>query len=191
MSENSEKPKGRVTPSQWLTVGVLAMIFVVVLIVQFGSAGASSQPIDATIAPVPNSRRPPTVSHAADSQGASGRRPPPKLDRAWPGFTLSTVLEYDPFAQTASLASIQAGIQQGSKPGDSAARQSEDAEKKRSEREQALAQVRREVVRTVVGTDKGFVAVVGTKTIRVGDRLHGFRVKEITRDGVVLEDGNN
>jgi len=190
MSETAGKPRGRVTSLQWLAVGLLALILMVVLIVQFGSAGASSQSIDSTAVTVSDSGSRPTGDTRAGNRGA-GRRPPPKLDRAWPGFTLAKVLEYDPFAQGASLASAQRGIEPGNKPENSAARKSEAAEKKRAERERALAQVRQEVVRTVVGTDKGFVAVVGAKTIRVGDRLHGFRVKEITPKGVVLEDGND
>jgi hypothetical protein len=193
MSENPEKPQSRVTPKQWLTVGVLATIFVTVLIFQFGTAGASPKPL-VSKAGQPDIPRPPTVTRAATGTAAanSGQETPksghPKSDHPWPGFPLAKVLEFDPFAQPASLAAVHDGIPTGSNVKDLAVQKSEDAEKKHAQRERAITQLRQEMVRAVVGTNHGFAAIVGKKTIRVGDQFHGFRVKEINADGVILQD---
>ena len=53
-----------------------------------------------------------------------------------------------------------------------------------------LAQLRRgeDGMKAVVGNpQKGLTAVVGGKTVRVGDLLDGFRVVAIDAEGVVLE----
>jgi hypothetical protein len=192
MSENSQKPRARVTPLQWLIAGVLAMIFVIVLVVQFGSAGDSSPPIDSTTQPNDVAQQPTAASRPVNTQGKKSGPKPPPLDRPWPAFSLATVLEFDPFARPSSLAVDQGGIQQGRNTGDVSSQKPEDAEKKRMEdaekKRLALAEVQKEAVQAIVGTDRGFVAIVGTKTIRVGDKLHGFVVKEIKADGVILED---
>ena len=188
MSENSQKPRARVTALQWLIAGALALVFVIVLVKQFGPAGESSQPIESTTQPNDVLQRPTVVSRAVDTQGKDGGPEPPSLDHPWPVFSLETVLEFDPFAKPSSLAADHGGIPQGSNVGNVTSPKLEDVEKKRIERERALAEVRKEVVHAIVGTDRGFVAIVGTKTIHVGDRLHGFLVKEIKADDVILED---
>jgi hypothetical protein len=191
MIENPEKPRARVTTLQRLTVGVLAIVFLIVLVVQFVPAGDSSQPIDSTIPPHDVSRRPAAAHRAIDAQGTNGGPKPPTLDHPWPAYSLATVLEFDPFAKPSSPAADRGGIQQGNNVGDITSPKPEDVEKKRIERERVLAEVRKEVVQAIVGTDRGFVAIVGTKTIHVGDRLHGFLVKEIKADGVILEDSHD
>jgi hypothetical protein len=197
MVENSEKPRSRVTPSQCVLVGVLAFALVGVLVMQFGTASASSSTATGpATAAAPDSRRSPGAKGAAGNQRSNGR---------WPETTLATALQFDPFARPASLVLVKPETQPGSKSEKSVARRAEDAEKQRAERERTkadrerlhadhervLAEVRRDVVRTVVGTDRGFVAVVGTKTLRTGDRLHGLLVTKITPDGLVLEDRND
>ena len=187
---------------------MLALIFVIVLIVQFGTAGTSSKPVEATALAPPHIPRP---AGAANDPADGGRRSPHEPSRAWPEFALATVLKHDPFAPGAAFAalqkapqsadsatdvaarkakeSLQKAVQSADKLLDVATRRAEEARQKRADKERRLAQVHQESVRLIMGTDKkGFVAVVGDKTLRVGDRLHGFRVKEINADGVVLED---
>ena len=189
MTENLETAPRRVSRRQLLTVGVLALIFVGVLIAQFGTAGAT------------------TVFHAApgETPGTSGRPTAPtsqpradsrrKTSQAalpWRDCALTKVVEFDPFAQPSSLA-LSADPGQPNRTGDSrAAEKSEKSDQKsdqnNGERERALTALRQGGVKLVVGTTKGFVAVVGSKTVHVGDELNGFRVREIKPDGIVLED---
>jgi hypothetical protein len=191
MTENPERPRARVTTLQRLTVGVLAIVFLIVLVVQFLPAGDSSQPIDSGARPPDVPSQPAAARRGADAQAKNGGPKPPTLDHPWPAFSLATVLEFDPFAKPTSLAADRGGIQQGGDVGKATLQKSEDAEKKRIERERVLAEVRKEVVQAIVGTDRGFVAIVGTRTIHVGDRLHGFLVKEIRADGIILEDNHD
>jgi hypothetical protein len=187
MSENSRKPRARVTPLQWLIAGVLAMILIVVLVVQFGPAGDSSPPIDSTTQSNDIFQQPAVVNRAVDTQGKNVAAKTLTIEPPWPAFSLATVLEFDPFARPSSLAVDLGGIRQDDGVKNATVQKSEDGEKKRIERERVLAEVQNEAVQAIVGTDRGFVAIVGTKTIRVGDKLHGFVVKEIKADGVILE----
>jgi len=208
---SSEKPRGRVTPKQWLTMGVLAILFVGVLVSQF--AGASPKPIASTTGSPSRARRPIAAGATTDNPAASGSRTPipdhPKDDHPWPGFPLAKVLEFDPFATPASLAAgsdealprgraeklalqKSAAAEKDRAAAEKAAMQkAEDAEKDRAKHQQALAKLKQETVRAIVGTERGFAAIVGTRTVHVGDRLHGFLVKEIRADGVILEDSHD
>jgi hypothetical protein len=188
MSEHPENTRPRVTALQWLIVGALAMIFVVVLVVELGPAGDTPPMVKSTEAPPAAPRRPPAGSRTVAAPGNNGATKPPTLAAAWPTFSLATVQEFDPFAKPPSAAADRGAPQSSGHVGSAAPKTPADAENKRIERDRVLAEVQKEVVRIIVGTDRGFVAIVGTKTIHVGDQLHGFLVKEIKANGVVLEE---
>ena len=188
MSDNPGKPQRRVTPKQWLTVGVLATVFVGVLVSQF--AGPPRPPGDHDHGYMVPDRVPAGAAAGAAGRDASRKSPQPDPIQPappWPGFPLAKLLEFDPFAPPAGLASVPDGIHAADNAEKAAAQKSADAERDRAKRQQAVERLRKEVVRAVVGTDHGFAAIVGGRTVQVGDRLHGFRVKEIQADGVILE----
>jgi hypothetical protein len=190
MSENLEKRRSRVTTVQRILVGALALIFVIVLLVQFGSTGGSSRPADSLAQSADMSQDSADARRADARPEKTGAPMQPAPDRPWPVFSPASVKEFDPFAAPPILAAARGAFQPGNDVKNETSQASKDAEAKRKERLQKLEEVRKEEVQAILGTNRGFVAVVGAKIIHVGDQLHGFRVKEIKADGVILEDGN-
>ncbi len=185
MTENLEIAPRGVSRKQLWTVGVLALIFAGVLIAQFGTASATPVPHSALAETQGNSGRPTAASATSGQPAAESHRKATQPIQPWPSCALAKVVDFDPFAQPASLAE---GSQPSGTGGNGAAAMSEKTDQNHAERERALATLRQEGVKMIVGTDKGFVAIVGSKTIHVGDQLDGFRVREIKPNGVVLED---
>jgi hypothetical protein len=184
MSENPDEQNVRVKRAKWLLAGALAVVLAVVLIVQFrGSENPAATGSGET------STAPQGDTAASPPRTDGSRRPRHRSDTPWPTYPLATVLQFDPFGRPASLEPDQSSHEAAAaaKSQEIAARRSENARAKQSERARAMAEVRQQTVRAIIGTDKGFVAVVGTKTIHVGDQLLGFRVTAIRPDGVIVE----
>jgi hypothetical protein len=66
-------------------------------------------------------------------------------------------------------------------------KESDDREAKRA----ALARVLTQKVTLIVETTNGPAARLGSKLIRVGDAIEGFKVERITKDGIYLSSGIN
>jgi hypothetical protein len=200
MVKNTDGVKGRKTLLQWAMVCGLAAVFIVVLIVQFGSSEASPQPAKLQSAPNANPQQPdPAATRVAEAKAARDGGRASNARQKWPTFDLETVAQYNPFAQGASLGAsreeqqseVITGGKTEVKTEDPLVSASAEVEKKKTDRQQAMKQVRQETVRAIVGTNKGFTAVIGAKSIHVGDRLHGFLVKDIDADGVVLDESGD
>ncbi len=99
------------------------------------------------------------------------------------------VLRHDPFARPAAFSQQRATVaaSQG-EHNDEAAQRQKELKQKQARRDQIIARLRQEGVKAIFGGgSEGTIAVVGAETIRVGDKLEGFRVIAIGPDGVVLE----
>ena len=111
---------------------------------------------------------------------------PPR--RTWPKFDLAETIARDPFAIPERFPE---SLVQASAAGDSAEAaatvplqgQAPDAE-----RSAALAALQQEGVQLVLQNGREYVAKIGDREVRVGDRIDGFRVVEISLiRGVYLE----
>ncbi len=178
------------SPRQLALVAILAVIFVVVLIVQFGgSSGAEEAAWDENTAGA-EAPRPPRETGAPAAQTPAPAAQRRAGARPWPTLSLQDVLSYDPFATPPAFSAESEAAGAGSSSplaADAANRQDEEAQKQ-AERERVLARLRQEGVKAILGSrDKGRVAVVGSQTIHVGDVLDGFRVIAVEPDGLVLE----
>jgi hypothetical protein len=191
MNDYDEKSPARVSATQLSIVGALGVIFAVVLFVQFGPGGDSSPSADSAAQANDDSAGQSAASGTDVAKIANAGPQTPQSERPWPTYSLETVLEFDPFAKPSVPDEIRGDVQPGGNAGNATVQNNIDAEKKRLAREQGLAEARKETVQAIIGTERGFSAIVGEKTITVGDRLHGFAVKEITADGVVLEDNGD
>lgn len=199
MNKNTEI-RPRVTAKQWSIVAVLAVVFAVVLVMQFGSSETPSQPGGSPQA-TDASQGPAGASRAANARGKARGPTSPQPDHPWPTYSLATVLKFDPFAAPSILAEDRGGLQpsgvaasaeqQKAQEDEARRKEAERKEAARKERERVLAEIQKAGVQMIMSTDQGFVAVVGTKTVHVGDRLQGFRVKEIKPDGIILEDNRD
>ncbi len=164
--------------------GILTVVFVVVVVVQLGGptdrggavpqAGAKAPP-----GPPADQNAARAAPRAAAKAAADAPPPPP-----WPAPSLEDALRHDPFAAPATLQTAPSAA--AAKPSEDARR--EAAAKRKAELDQALARLRQEGVKVVVGSgERGNAAIVGTRVVRVGDDLNGFRVIAVEPSGIQIE----
>jgi len=172
----SGKPAA-VTPRQLLVVGVLGVVLVVVLVVQFG--GATSPTAD--VGP---------VGPTSPSGLVAGPRPPARPSSsvaesktalaAWPKLTAEAAAEYDPFAVPKTMAEKIAASTSAQN------RKSQKASPKRDASAEKVAALRSKGISLIVRGQRGTVAMIGNRVVRVGDMVEGYRVVSIDLQGVVL-----
>ncbi len=189
MPEPSARRKPVATLRQLVLIAVLGVILAVVLIVQFGGASHDSE------APKSGGRTPAAAAKAASgvpggssaqaSSAAAVKEPAAASEPAkvtpWPELSGQSAAQHDPFAMPEPF-SRQLALQEGegSRSGKRAAPRQNTAG------EQALAALRTKGITTVLRDDRGAVAIIDNKAVRVGDMLHGYRVLAIESDGVLV-----
>jgi len=179
-----------VTPAKLMLIGVLAVVLVGVLCVQFGGTGA-----DDAAGLLPPSRRPVVAQRAA----APGESPPvtPAVSAAhqladyahWQPPALASVVRHDPFALPASFPRPQFSELESGLANDGTAAPDQGAaraalETQRQQFQTQLEQLRRQGVRVIIKRDKQYVAMIGDQEIHVGDQISGFTVTAIDANGV-------
>jgi hypothetical protein len=110
----------------------------------------------------------------------------------WKSPKLADVLEYDPFALPESFPKPKTLDPAGNNGGDSlvAAAAADDARKLAD----AIEQLQRELnelkaagVQVIVRERDQYVAMIGDRTLHVGEEIKGFTVTKIDPSGVVVE----
>jgi len=183
MPEQKKLSKTGVTPGKLALVVVLAVVFTVVLIVQFGGSSGEEETVQLRPPCKAPLRTPGGGTTAQVAQLRTSLAP-------WPTLERDDVLRYDPFKTPSSfLIQHQASATAAEASRTHSARgREEELKRKMTEREQALDALKKEGVKAVLGSSKkGNVAVIGSQSVHVGDVFQGFRVVAIEPDGVVLE----
>jgi len=182
-------------------VGVLALIFVVVLLIQFGGDTPAEGRGDSTrrAASARSARRThagPAAASIADGAGRAGRTiAPASLRRSagparpWPVVSLEQAVRYDPFATPAPFIARAAAAEQQQQT--RAAAEAQRAEQQArantdARRQEALETLRALGVSAVLSDGREHVALIGSQVVRVGDVVEGFRVVAIGPNGVLL-----
>lgn len=182
MAEVRQNPISAVTPRQWATIGLLAVVLVGVLWWQFGASEPGPEDAKAgPAAPPPTSPAPTSsVGIKAPAPGqSSGTAPSPP----WPTIPLAEAAAYDPFQPLARQPAATPPLAKGRAKTNT----SQDSAPRRARPDQLLAGLRKTGTTAVLRGPHGAEAIVGRRTIRVGDELDGFRVVAIEPDGVVLQ----
>jgi hypothetical protein len=113
--------------------------------------------------------------------------------RQWKAPALDEVSRYDPFALPAAFPQPVVTTFSGVKSADGTvvtADASEDAESQAeliAESQAKLAELQQRGVRVIIQGKKQATAVIGDRTVHVGDDVDGFTVTAIHSDGVVVE----
>ncbi|MEX2317155.1 MAG: hypothetical protein WD669_08385 [Pirellulales bacterium] len=204
MGDSSTKagPAGA-SPKKLVLIGVLAVVLIAVLYVQFvGSSKSEAPEITASAAPA---QRPSLAAANSTATGAKAVTPLgdagewllEPIDRPqWKSPELARVIRYDPFALPAAFpqpVGVAGGPGTGTMLPDGVivAADTEMTEEERSqsvkEIQTKLAELKERGVRVIIKARKEAVAVIGDRTVHVGDDLEGFTVKAIQSDGVVVE----
>lgn len=164
------------TPGKLALIGVLALVLGYVVISQLPGGGSSSAESEPPSPRVPRRAAKSTTSDSTRSSEAVAVR------EAWPQPDLEQAVATDPFAQPLWARTDQAAAGESS-PQQSAAQVAQSAEAAKS---QALAKLRAEGAAVIVVLDGKPLALVGERQVRIGDRLEGFYVQDITESGIVL-----
>ena len=185
------------TQGKMVLIGVLAVALLGVIYIQYGSDGTedavagvdltSETPSPRSASPAPTS---PAVaaSQAADAPKASA---PGSLNPTlWKTPDLTTIVEYDPFALPPAFPRpvqvADGGAGEGSGATDAATKASQLADTVAKLRTD-LDELQQRGVRVIVKQHDQYVAMIGDRTIHVGDEINGFTVTAIEPDGVHVE----
>jgi hypothetical protein len=182
-------------------VGVLAIALVVVVYIQYGPSAddetaAVAPALSAAEPPRDTPRQPTPVSQAtAELPETSARLAmTAAFDQSkWKSPDLAAVVAYDPFAsppafpqppRAASDSQLAADGQGEAAGGQSQADRLADAvETLRME----LAALQERGVHVILRERNQYVAMIGDRTVHVGDEINGFTVTAIEPDGVLVE----
>jgi hypothetical protein len=193
-SKPSAAKQSGITPAKLALIGVLGLVLIAVLYIQFGGSNEVVPPVAAKPAARtrPEAGRNSTREELEQPDGAQllETNHIANLDR-WQPPKLQTVIQHDPFALPASfpqpqqVAGAEAALANlGDPVGDNAAVAAELLETKLEQSRAELEALRQLGVQVVIQQADGYVAMIGDRTIHVGDEINGFTVVAIDSEGV-------
>ena len=187
------------TRAKGAIVAVLAVILIVVIYVKYGPSRAADY--SAGFAGPAYSRRAPKSQRTLpDATQESGNQPPAtavsslgvSLDESrWKSPDLATVLAYDPFALPPSFPQSPQATANAHPPEEGATVALEAGADEMAEVIEALRmeleQLQQRGVHVIVRGRDEYVAMIGDRTVHVGDEISGFTVTAIEPDHVRVE----
>jgi hypothetical protein len=194
------QPSGA-TNKKLALIGVLAVVLIGILYAQYGTSfgGEGAEESSGALA----IRRPtrPRSAKSVEQQSTAETQDGPSAEwliksvdqRPWKSPPLSDVVKYDPFALPAAFPQPMVVTDAGVVSPDGtviAADATIDADKQAAalaKIESKLAELQQKGVRVIIQGRKQATAVIGDRTVQVGDDVDGFTVKAIQADGVVVE----
>jgi hypothetical protein len=187
MSETERKKFTRVSWPEMAVAAALTAILVGVVVLQWGGGGRAASAEDGGSS-VERKR----ARDDSQSNVAFGRPAETEAGDPWKSTSLDGVLDYDPFRlPSAFLAEEQQELAAQSQRAEVDVGESERAAllaAARAAREAALARLSEQGFHAFLsGGGKDNVAVIGSRAVRVGDVVDGFRVVSVEPSGVVIE----
>jgi hypothetical protein len=197
-SQNASKHG--LTPPKAILIGVLALVLVGVVYIQYGRSSDNEvfEPVATIATKVATASRP--VSSTPTSAGTikaetdgSTQAALLEIDQSqWKSPELSVVIAYDPFAlpsgfpqppRVATDPRLASGDLVASTAAEKAKKMADVLEELRTQ----LEDLKQRGVHVIVSQNDQYVAVIGDRTIHVGDEINGFTVTEIDLEGVRVE----
>jgi len=184
--------KTGVTPGKLALIGVLAVVLVGVLYLQFGGSNkkASSSALPPTAAAEsPASSQESIAAADAALVSATAKRKKTGTLSSWQSPELASVVQYDPFALPASFPQSrqiddETALAQGAAQTLDASAQQAALQAERTKSQSELKGLRQQGVDVILKRESEFVAIVGDQEVHVGDQINGFTVIAIDADGV-------
>jgi hypothetical protein len=195
----SAQQKSGLTRGKAITIGILAVVLVVVLYLQFGSAGSESAADPVGYTPrrqVSTATAVPPQQQAAEkkSQTASGANVDVTavVDLArWKSPNLADVVDYDPFALPKAFPQPRLVGTDATKAEGLIAAAAEDDKQKLADvlaqQQMQWQELKQRGVHVIVREHDEYVAVIGDQTVHVGDEVLGYTVTGIDSQGVHVE----
>jgi hypothetical protein len=190
------------TRGKAILIGVLSLVLVVVLYLQFGRSGKKPAfepagyrpPRPAVATKSPNAAPKHELAAAGTSSAGTETVIAPIIDlERWKSPPLETVIAYDPFALPASFPQplrVAKDGKSGGIDGMIAAAAADDAKRlaeaiERLQRQ--LEELKQRGVHVIVRERDQYAAVIGDRMLHVGDEINGFTVTAIDPSGVHVE----
>jgi hypothetical protein len=184
-----------VTPGKLALIGVLAVVLVIVIYIQYGdqlkSTATSTMPATAAA-----TRSKPAISKAAKKDDVAETdftlRKSTGSRATWQAPELGSVVAYDPFALPASFPQPSQGdvenalAQTEAQKTQDASVQQAALEAERTQLQSALTSLKQQGVQVIVKREDQYIAIIGDQEVRVGDEFQGFTVVAIDANGVRL-----
>lgn len=170
MTKKKKKKQGGATRGQLALIGILSVVLVIVIVAQLPDASDNATP---SLSKKP--RRTPrrnvvatsSEKNAVDEHAATYE---------WPDYQVDKVAQFDPLAPPEWYrGAVEVHV-----------RQPEVAQAKEVVEKLELEDLQKSGANIVLIDGKQRIATVGEQTIRVGDKIDGYQVSEITDQGVVL-----
>ncbi len=181
-----------VSRGKLILIGALSLVLIAVVYWNYfrGDPQAVAASASDTSTAAPRQRR--TVSsRGGGNRGRSRVRPASdsatrvRLQKAaWPNYDLDDVAAYDPFALPSGFPAPQVAE---IRPPNEVSQSTAQEEPSEEDIEMTLQTLQAEGVKAIIRSGDEFVAVIGEQTVRVGDKIKGFRVVAIGNDGVTIE----
>jgi len=195
----SAKQRGGLTRGKAALISVLLVVLLGVLYLQYGrsSETSSTEPVVNTERRRPAAapaKQPPTAATAKKTQNESG--PPVAVAAAvnevrWKSPSLVEVVDYDPFALPATFPKPSVIDPTGAGGEGLVAAAAADDAKSLAEAiaqlQVQLEELKQRGVQVIVRERDQYVAMIGDRTVHVGDEINGFTVTEIDPTGVRVE----
>lgn len=189
--------KQSVTQGKLILIGVLAVVLVGVVYWNYfrdppRAGSTAKQPAKAGEQHAKRSA-PAAARQTAPAAGAQPSRPAQggggRPRKPWPKFDLADVIARDPFTLPAAFPQPHSSLASAAEigeplPSPSPASQTEAATQERAD---TLAAMKQQGVQLVLQNGREYVAKIGDRQVRVGDKIGGLRVVDISLRGVVLE----
>lgn len=193
--------KAGLTRGKAILIGVLSVVLVVILYVQFGRGVEKSgpdpvgyRPPRATVAVQPAS----SPANAVTLAAAKGPATKDNVDAAapiidgsrWKSPEVASVVAYDPFALPAAFPQPKVAAGSKSKDGDALLAEAAAADAKRLADEveklhMELQELRERGVHVILRDGNQYAAVIGDRMLHVGDKINEFTVTAIDPEGFV------
>jgi hypothetical protein len=196
VDKTSLKKATGLTPAKLILIGVLSLVLLAVLYIQFGSSSAetASPPYEpphcrpavaatqpAAPKPVDDNKQTATTADAVPKKA--------EITSNWQTADVATAVQYDPFAlpplfpqriqEAKDNKLAKDAVETDDGHADAAAR-AESLKELTTE----FSQLQRQGVRVIMQKQDKYVAMIGDKTIHVGDDIDGFTVVAIDANGV-------
>lgn len=208
MAESTTPAKQGLTRGKAILIGILSVVLVAVLYLQFGRHGetpasesAAYRPPRPAVAVKPVGQPAETVTLATAKIPATGPANKEKIDVAaelidktrWKSPPLAKVVGYDPFALPAAFPQppklTAGGATHGSSKELIAAAAADDAKRLAEAMERLHAQLdelKEQGVHVIIREGDQYVAWINDRKLHVGDKISGFTITAIDPDGGVL-----
>jgi hypothetical protein len=184
--------KSGLTRGKAILIGVLGVVLVGVLYLQLGTGTEE-------VAPAPASRRGPVLRTAATaprpaSQAEAGAEEATLIEvvdqSQWTAPELATVVAYDPFALPAAFPQpvVAVGpISDGDAADGQAVLDANELAETLAKIQSDLRELQQRGVHVIIKQRDEYVAMIGDRTVHVGDEINGFTVTAIGPSGVSVE----